>query len=52
MDVHDLEEGKPIPDELTPPSRPSWKVFVGVAVVVAGVAVIMHGHAVAQFLGL
>ena len=48
----DIAPGAPIPDALTPPSRPGWKVFLGVAVAVIGVAAIMHGQAVAQFLGL
>jgi hypothetical protein len=52
MDLKDLEPNAPIPDELTPPSRPGWKVFVGAAVVVLGVAVLMNGHALAQLLGL
>ena len=52
MDVNDLKANAPIPDELMPPSRPSWKIFVGAAVVILGAAVVMHGHAVAQLLGI
>lgn len=50
--LRDLEPGAPIPDSLTPPSRPGWKVFAVVALAIMGVAAIMHGHAVAQFLGI
>ena len=49
--LQDLAPGAPLPDELMPPSRPSWKIFVVIVVAGIGVAAIMHGHAVAQFLG-
>lgn len=52
MDLKDLEPNAPIPDELMPPSRPSWKIFVGAAVFIIGVAAVMNGHALAQFLGI
>ena len=52
MDLQDLEPNAPIPDELTPPSRPGWRIFLGAAVVVIGVAVAMNGHALAQFFGI
>jgi hypothetical protein len=50
-DLPELAPGAPIPESLMPPSRPSWRIFLGAAVVIVGVAAIMHGHAVAQFLG-
>ena len=50
--LDDLKPNAPIPEELMPPSRPGWKVFLGIVVAVIGVAVIMNGHALAQYFGL
>jgi hypothetical protein len=48
----ELKPGAPIPEELMPPSRPSWKIFLGIAVAILGAAAVLHGHALAQFIGL
>ena len=45
----DFEGSGIVPD--MPPSRPGWKVFVGVAIVVLAAAALLHEHQLMQFLG-